>query len=256
MHSILDRFKLDGRVALVTGAGRGLGQGIALGLAEAGADIACVSLKSGDAVETGWLVGRTGRRFLELEADLSEPSQRAGLADGVVTAFGRLDILVNNAGFTGRYPPEDYPADEWRKLLEVHLMAAFDLSQQAALQMFPRGRGKIINMASMLTFQGGHHLSAYATAKHGIAGMTKSLAASWAGRGINVNAIAPGYFETDFTTPLRNDPDRAQDVLSRIPCGRWGQPDDLAGLCVFLASDASDYMHGSIIPIDGGWLVR
>lgn len=256
MPSILDRFKLDGRVSLVTGAGRGLGQGIALGLAEAGADVACVSLRSGDADETQRVVEKTGRRFLELPADLSVPDQRTGLVDRVVTEFGRIDILVNNAGFTGRYPPEEYPADEWRQLLEVHLMAAFDLSQQAARHMFARGRGKIINMASMLTFQGGHQLSAYATAKHGIAGMTKSLASSWASRGINVNAIAPGYFDTDFTSPLRNDPNRGPDVLARIPCGRWGHPDDLAGVCVFLASDASDYLHGSIIPVDGGWLVR
>jgi len=252
---ILDQFRLDGRAALVTGASRGLGQAMAWGLAQAGADVACVS-RQGRADETRKLVEGEGRRFLNLPVDLSRPDARRGLVDRVVREFGRLDILVNNAGQGGRYPPEEYPQDEWRELLEVHLMAAFDLSQQAAPEMLRRGRGKIINIGSVLSFEGGWNISAYAAAKHGIAGLTKSLATAWSGRGINVNCIAPGYFDTDMPNALRNDPVRAPQILDRIPCGRWGQPDEIAGLCVFLASDASNYMHGSVVPIDGGWMAR
>jgi len=252
---ILDQFRLDGRAALVTGASRGLGQAMAWGLAQAGADVACVSRK-GRADETRKLVEGEGRRFLDLAVDLSQPEARRGLVDRVVGEFGRLDILVNNAGQGGRYPPEEYPQDEWRELLEVHLMAAFDLSQQAAPEMLRRGRGKIINIGSVLSFEGGWNISAYAAAKHGVAGLTKSLATAWSGRGINVNCIAPGYFDTDMPNALRNDPVRAPQILDRIPCGRWGQPDEIAGLCVFLASDASNYMHGSVVPIDGGWMAR
>ena len=252
---ILDLFKLEGRVALVTGARRGLGQGMAFGLAQAGADVACVS-RTGNAVETRELVESAGRRFCDIQADLADPKQRKGLVDRVAEELGRLDILVNNAGAGDRFPPEEYPDDKWRELIEVHLTAAFDLSQQASAPMFRRGRGKIINIGSVLSFEGGWHIPAYAAAKHGIAGLTKSLAAAWSSRGINVNCIAPGYFDTDMPSALRNHTVRAPQILDRIPCGRWGQPDELAGLCVFLASDASNYMHGSIIPCDGGWLAR
>lgn len=252
---ILDLFKLDGRVALVTGGRRGLGMAMAYGLAQAGADIACVS-QSGDADETRQLVEQTGRRFLDIQADLGIPGARAGLAEQVIGELGRLDILVNNAGSGTRHAPEEYPVEEWRYLIEVHLHAAFDLAQQAAPAMLRRGRGKIINIGSVMSFEGGWNLPAYAAAKHGIAGLTKSLATAWSSRGINVNCIAPGYFETDLTDTLRNHAVRETQILDRIPCGRWGQPDELAGLTVFLASDASNYMHGSIIPIDGGWLAR
>lgn len=252
---ILDLFRLDGRVALVTGASRGLGQAMARGLAEAGADVACLS-RSGEADETRQLIEAAGRKFLSLAADLSEPRQRDGLIDRVVQHFGRIDILVNNAGKGSRFAPEDYPFDDWRNLLEVHLTAAFDLSQQAAPHFFRQGRGKIINIGSLMSFEGGWQIPAYTAAKHGIAGLTKSLATAWAGRGINVNCIAPGYFDTDLTEPLRNHPVRGPEILQRIPAGRWGQPDELAGLCVFLASSAANYLHGSIIPVDGGWLSR
>ena len=178
------------------------------------------------------------------------------MIDRVGNEFGRLDILVNNAGGGGRFDPEDYPLDEWKYLVDVHLTASFELSQQAFLWFQKVGRGKIINVGSVMTFEGGLNISAYAAAKHGIAGLTKSLANSWSGQNINVNCIAPGYFDTDMPGALRNDPVRAPQIMDRIPCGRWGQPDEMAGLVVFLASNASSYLHGSIVAIDGGWLAR
>jgi 2-deoxy-D-gluconate 3-dehydrogenase len=252
---ILDQFNLRGRVALVTGASRGLGQAMALGLAEAGAGIACISRAGNDAT-TRERVEALGRCFLGIKADLADPGQRVGLVDCVVAHFGRIDILVNNAGSGTRFPPEEYPMGEWRELIEVHLMSAFDLSQQAAKHMLPQGKGKIINIGSVMSFEGGLNISAYAAAKHGIAGLTKSLAVSWASKGINVNCIAPGYFETDMAGVLKNHPVRGPQILDRIPTGRWGQPAELAGLCVFLASDACGYMNGSVVAIDGGWLAR
>jgi len=252
---LLEQFQLTGRVALVTGANRGLGQAMALGLAEAGADIACVS-RSGNDSAIREQVTATGRKFFAITADLADAKQRVGLVERVVKEFGRIDILVNNAGSGTRHPPEDYPMTEWRDLLEVHLTAAFDLSQQAAPHMLKRGRGKIINIGSVLSYEGGLNIPAYAAAKHGIAGLTKSLAVAWSSRGINVNCIAPGYFETNMANSLKDHPVRGPQILDRIPCGRWGQPDELRGLVVFLASDASNYMHGSIVPIDGGWLAR
>ena len=251
---ILDLFKLDGRVALVTGASRGLGQAIAWGLAQAGADIACIARGNSD--ETRRLVEKAGRQFLDLKADLANPEARPGLVDSVVDELGRLDVLVNNAGSGTLVPPEELPLHDWRELIEVHLNSAFDLAQQAAPHMFRRGRGKIINVGSVMSFQGGMDIAAYAAAKHGLAGMTKALATAWSSRGINVNCIAPGYFETDLTDGLRNHAAMGPEVTERIPCGRWGRPDEIAGLAVFLASDASNYMHGSVVPIDGGWLAR
>jgi 2-dehydro-3-deoxy-D-gluconate 5-dehydrogenase len=252
---ILDLFKLDGRAALVTGASRGIGQALAYGLAQAGADIACVT-RSGEATETRRLVESCGRKFVDLKADLGKADERDGLARKVVDELGRLDILVNNAGVTHRHLPEEYPVEEWRYLLEVHLHAAFELAVQAAEFMAERGRGKIINIGSLMCYEAGLNVSAYASAKHALAGLTKSLAVSWASRGINVNCIAPGYIETELSGVLQDDPVRGPQILERIPLGRWAQPDELAGLCVYLASDASSYMHGSVIPIDGGWLSR
>lgn len=252
---ILEQFQLNGRVALVTGGTRGLGYAMAVGLAEAGADIACVS-RTGDDGPLQERVEALGRRFLGIRAELARPEQRVGLVDKVVTGLGSIEILVNNAGGGTRFPPEEYPMDQWRELLEVHLIASFDLAQQASLHMLPRGRGKIINIGSVMSFEGGLNISAYAAAKHGIAGLTKSLAVSWSSRGINVNCIAPGYFETTMSNSLKYHPVRGQQILDRIPCGRWGMPEELQGLCVFLASDASNYMHGSVVEIDGGWLSR
>lgn len=252
---ILDQFHLTGRVALVTGGNRGLGQAIALGLAEAGADIVCVSRSANDAEIKGQVEG-LGRKFVGLQADLAKPDDRVGLVDKAIAALGKVDILVNNAGSGTRFPPEEYPMSDWRELLEVHLISAFDLSQQAGRHMLPRGRGKIINIGSVMSYEAGLNISAYAAAKHGIAGLTKSLAVSWSAQGINVNCIAPGYFETNMSNSLKYHPVRGPQILDRIPAGRWGMPEELKGLAVFLASDASNYMHGSVIPIDGGWLAR
>ena len=252
---ILDQFQLDGRVAVVTGGRRGLGQSMAWGLAEAGADIICVS-KHSQAVETKQLVESAGRRFFDIQADLADPAQRRGLIDKACVMAGRIDILVNNAGDGRRHPPEVFPEEAWRQQMELHVTAMFDLSQQAFPHMAPRGRGKIINIGSVMSFEAGLNIPAYAAAKHAIAGLTKSLAVSWSSQGINVNCIAPGYFETDMASPLRTDPVRSFQINDRIPVGRWGRPDEIAGLAVFLASDASNYMHGSIVVIDGGWLAR
>lgn len=252
---ILDTFKLDGRVALVTGAGRGIGRALAQGLAEAGADIACVT-RTGNSPETRALVEASGRRFVDVKADLGSSEQREGIVDGIVAELGGIDILVNNAGVTGRHMPEDYPEADWRNVMEIHLHAAFDLAVQSSKYMLPKGGGKIINLGSVMSFEGGLHISAYASAKHAVAGLTKSLATSWAAKGINVNAICPGYTATELAGPLQNDPVRGPQILDRIPAGRWADPSELAGLCVFLASDASSYMHGTCVPIDGGWLAR
>ncbi len=196
------------------------------------------------------------RRFFDVACDLAQPAQRAGIIARIAAQCGPIDILVNNAGISHRFPPEEYPLSGFEELLQVHLHAAFDLSQQVAPHMIERGRGKIINIGSVMTFEGGLNIPAYAAAKHALAGLTKSLANSWSSRGINVNCIAPGYFETDLSGALRDDPIRGPQILDRIPAGRWGDPDELAGLIVFLASNASNYVHGSVIAIDGGWLSR
>jgi 2-dehydro-3-deoxy-D-gluconate 5-dehydrogenase len=252
---ILDLFKLEGRVAFVTGATRGLGQAMAVGLAEAGADIVTVS-RGGDDAEIRGQVESLGRRFWSQRADLGNPADRVGLIDRLLADTGRIDILVNNAGITHRHPPEEYPLAEFNQLMEVHLTAAFDLSQQAAPYLLRRGRGKIINVGSVMSFQGGHYIPAYAAAKHALAGLTKSLANAWSSRGINVNCIAPGYFETALAGSLQDDPVRGPQIMDRIPAGRWGMPEELAGVVVFLASDAANYVHGSVFTVDGGWLSR
>ena len=252
---ILDLFQLRDRVAVVTGASRGLGQAMAAGLAEAGADIVGIG-RSADWTQTEARIRSTGRQFWSFPADLSDPKDRQGLIDRITHVTGRIDILVNNAGNSHRHPPEEYPLSEWHELFEIHLHTAFDLSQQVAHQMLQRGRGKIINIGSVMTFEGGFNIPAYAAAKHAIGGLTKSLANSWARRGINVNCICPGYFETTLSDVLKDDPIRGPQILDRIPAGRWGLPDELAGTCVFLASDAANYMHGSTVVIDGGWLAR
>jgi len=253
---ILDSFRLDGRVALVTGANRGLGQAATIALAEAGADVAGLSRQSLD--ETGNAVRALGRRFLPISCDLLRASvgDLQAVVARVVGEMGHLDILVNNAGIIRRTPAVDYAEEDWDAVLQVDLKALFYLSQAAGRQMMAQGGGKIINIASALSFQGGILVPAYTAAKHGVAGLTQALANEWASHGINVNAIAPGYMATDNTAALRADPVRSKAILERIPAGRWGSPADLQGMIVCLASAASDYVHGAVIPVDGGWLSR
>ncbi len=255
--SILDSFRLDGKVALVTGASRGLGQAIAVGLAEAGAEIAGLE-RTGNCGSTCEAVRTLGRRYLTVSGDLETASVEDlnAIVQRVVDEFGRLDILVNNAGIIRRTPAIDYSEQDWDAVLQINLKAAFFLSQAAAKAMRAHGAGKIINIASLLSFQGGIFVPSYTAAKHGIAGLTHALANEWSALGINVNAIAPGYMETDNTAALRADEARNAAILARIPVGRWGKSQDLKGAAVFLASAASDYIHGAVIPVDGGWLGR
>ncbi len=253
---ILDSFRLDGKVALVTGAGRGLGQAMAIALAEAGADIAGLDILSMD--ETSSKVQALKKRFLPVSFNLleahSEDVQK--VIDEVVTGLGSLDILVNNAGIIRRAPVLEFTEKDWDDVMQINLKAVFLLSQAAGRVMLAQGKGKIINIASMLSFQGGIWVPSYTASKSGVAGITRLMANELASKGLNVNAIAPGYMATDNTAALRANPDRAPAILDRIPAGRWGESSDLMGIVVFLASAASDYINGAIIPVDGGWLTR
>jgi 2-deoxy-D-gluconate 3-dehydrogenase len=253
---ILDSFKLNGKVALVTGASRGLGQAMALGLAEAGADIAGLGLI--ECSDTCEQVESLGQRFHSVVCNLRDasPEKLEAVVSEVVDSLGRLDILLNNAGIIRRAPIFDFSESDWDDVLQINLKAVFFLSKAAARHMATQGGGKIISIASMLSFQGGILVPSYTAAKSGVAGITKALANELAGNNINVNAIAPGYMATENTAPLRADEKRNQAILERIPIGRWGDPADLKGIIVFLASAASDYMQGAVIPVDGGWLCR
>ncbi|MCS3809820.1 2-dehydro-3-deoxy-D-gluconate 5-dehydrogenase KduD [Xanthomonas sp. 4461] len=247
-------FSLEGKVALVTGANTGLGQGIALALAQAGADIAAAGIQA--PTETEEKVKALGRRFLAIEANLIsiEPVQR--IVDETIAGLGGLDILVNNAGLIRRTDAVDFSEQDWDDVLNVNLKSAFFMAQAAGRHFIAQGRGKIINIASMLSFQGGIRVPSYTASKSGIAGITRLLANEWASKGVTTNAIAPGYMATDNTAQLRADADRNKSILDRIPAARWGVPADLGGTAVFLASSASDYVNGAIIPVDGGWLAR
>jgi 2-dehydro-3-deoxy-D-gluconate 5-dehydrogenase len=253
---ILDAFKLDGKVALVTGASRGLGQGMALGLAEAGADI--VGISRGQAEETAGLVQGLGRRYAHLSCELGKATvaDLGDLVDRAVAVMGRIDILVNAAGINLRHPSLEFPEDDWDLVMQVNLKSVMFLSQAAARRFAKQGGGKIINVASALSFQGGYIVPAYTAAKHAVLGITRSLSNEFAALHINVNAIAPGYFSTDMTAALMADPSREPTITQRIPAGRWGTSQDLKGAVVFLASEASCYCHGSVVVVDGGWLNR
>ncbi|MDG4808827.1 SDR family oxidoreductase [Micromonospora sp. WMMD1120] len=249
-------FDLSGRTAVVTGARRGIGLAMAEALARAGADIVGVSAQleaSGSEVERR--VRALGRRFTGLRADLGDRAAVHRLA-GDLVALGPVDILVNNGGTIARTPAVDHPDEMWDQVIEVNLSSQFVLSREIGRTMVERGHGKIIFTASLLSFQGGITVPGYAASKSGIAGLTRALANEWAPRGVNVNAIAPGYIATDNTQALRDDPDRDQAIRARIPAGRWGRADDLGGATVFLASAASDYVNGVVLPVDGGWLGR
>lgn len=252
---ILDKFRLDDKVALVTGASSGLGAAMAVALAEAGADVAAHG-NTHDPAETCDAVRRLGRRALGLRCSLADKRTPELLISRTVEEFGRIDILVNNAGMLRRAPVVDSTDDDWDSVIEVNLSSAFRLSRLAGSLMIERGGGKIINIASLLSFQGGLNVASYAASKGGVAQMTKALANEWAARGVNVNAIAPGYMKTEITSALQTDPLRSRQILERIPAGRWGEPSDLAGSVVFMASAASDYLHGHILVVDGGWMGR
>ncbi len=247
-------FDLSGRTALVTGANTGIGQGIALALSEAGCSIVAVGRSSME--ETEALVTKAGVRFHAIKADLGSIAPVKDIVSETVRVSGRLDILVNNAGVIRRADAVDFTEEDWDAVIDTNLKTAFFLSQAAGRHMIEKGSGKIINIASLLSFQGGIRIPSYTASKSGLAGITRLLACEWAGKGVNVNAIAPGYFVTNNTTALRDDPDRSAAILARIPAGRWGMPSELGGAAVFLASNASDYIHGTVIPVDGGWLAR
>jgi 2-dehydro-3-deoxy-D-gluconate 5-dehydrogenase len=253
MHNSL--FDLTGKIALVTGANTGLGQGIAIALAEAGADIAALGRSNPEA--TAEAVHRVGRRLFWVERNLAAIQPLSSAVERIVAEFGGIDILVNNAGTIKRVDALEFSESDWDSVIDVNLKSAFFLSQAAARWMVAAQRpGKIINIVSMLSFQGGIRVASYTASKSGLLGLTRLLANEWAARGINVNAIAPGYFETNNTEALRADEGRSRDILARIPAARWGRPEDLGGAAVFLASRASDYMHGAVVPVDGGWLGR
>jgi 2-deoxy-D-gluconate 3-dehydrogenase len=252
----LEAFQLNGKNALVTGSHRGLGTAIAVALAKAGANVGCHGRhpKPGPACDE---IRAAGRKTFYFSADLADTKAYPGLIEKTVAEFGSIDILVNNAGVIRRAPAMEYPAGFWDELITVNLTAVFQLSQLAGRQMLGRGQGgKIVNIASLLSFQGGILVPAYAAAKGGVAQLTKALANEWASKRINVNAIAPGYMATDNTTALRDDPVRSRQILDRIPAARWGEPGDIAGAAVFLCSSASDYVHGHVLAVDGGWLAR
>jgi len=252
---ILEKFNLKGKIALVTGSSRGLGAGIAVALAEAGANVAVHgSSRAPEATEE--LVKKTGAECIGLAGDVGSAEVCARLVEETVKRFGTIDILVNNAGTIRRSPAIEHSEEDWQTLIDVNLTSVFRLTQHAGRHMVPRGSGKIINIASLLTFQGGITVPSYAAAKGGVGQLTKAFANEWAAKGVNVNAIAPGYMDTDNTEALRNNPERSRQILERIPAGRWGQPEDLAGAAVFLASAASDYIHGHILIVDGGWMNR
>jgi 2-dehydro-3-deoxy-D-gluconate 5-dehydrogenase len=249
-------FDLTGRVALVTGASRGLGAGMAVALASAGADVALHASTALPAA-TEKAIAREGFHARGFVANLSDRTASDGLMSAVLASFGRLDILINNAGICPRKPAADHTDEMWDQVIELNLTSVFRLSRAAGRHMLERGEGgKIINVASLLSFQGGITVPSYAAAKGGVAQLTKSLSNEWAAHRINVNAIAPGYMKTDNTEALQADPTRSRQILERIPAGRWGEPADVAGAAVFLASRAAEYIHGHVLVVDGGWMGR
>lgn len=251
----MNAFDLSGQTALVTGANTGLGQAIAVGLAEAGADIVAVGRSV--PTETERQVAALGQTLHAIEADLSSTAPIADVVARATATVGSIDILVNNAGIIRRADSLDFTEEDWDSVIDTNLKSAFFLSQAVARTWVGAGRGgKIINICSMLSFQGGIRVPSYTASKSGLAGLTRLLACEWASKGVNVNGIAPGYFATNNTEALRADEGRNRDILARIPAGRWGSPDDLKGAAIFLASDASTYVHGTILTVDGGWMAR
>lgn len=254
---VLQQFDLTGKTALVTGCNKGIGKGMALGLAEAGADIIGVSAtleSSGSAIEKE--VNALGKKFWAYQCDLSDRNTIYAFIKKVLAENKTIDILINNAGTIMRAPAAEHPDEYWDKVMAINLDAQFILAREIGRQMLQRGNGKIIFTCSLLSFQGGILVPGYAASKGAIASLVKALANEWAGKGVNVNGIAPGYVNTDNTEALRNDPERSKAILSRIPASRWGEPDDFKGAAVYLASDAAKYVHGEILTVDGGWMGR
>ena len=252
----LAAFQLDGKNALVTGSRRGIGAAIAIALAEAGANVVCHGREAQPA-GTCDRIRKLGRKTLYIAGDVADAAVCTNLIQKTVAELGSLDILVNNAGIIRRAPAAEYPDEYWNEIIAVNLTSVFRLSKLAAQQMLKQGKpGKIVNVASLLSFQGGILAPAYAAAKGGVAQLTRALANEWAAKGINVNAIAPGYVATEVTAALRSDPVRSRQILERIPAGRWAEPADIGGAAVFLSSSASDYVHGHVLAVDGGWLAR
>ena len=249
-------FSLEGQVALVTGASRGIGKGIAVGFARAGADLALVARSESTLIEVREEIQAFGVQAEIFPCDMNETENIPDLVAAVNASYGQIDILVNNAGTTHRDAVVDFPEDRWDDVIRVNLKSVWLLSQQVGRGMVERGSGKIINIASLLSFSGGIRTAAYAASKGGIAQLTKALANEWASKGINVNALAPGYIKTDMTSAILNDPVRVAEFMDRIPAGKFGAPDDIAGAAVFLASEAASYVHGHILPVDGGWMAR
>jgi 2-deoxy-D-gluconate 3-dehydrogenase len=252
----VDRFRLDGRVALVTGASRGIGAALARGLAEAGADVVLHASRTAPEAVARTIAHDMGVRTACVVGDLADPAAGDRVVSDAVAALGRVDILVNNAGVIRRADAVDYSDAAWNEVMEVNVSSLFKMCRSAGRHMLARGAGKIINISSLLAFQGGIRVPAYAAAKGAVAQLTKALANEWASRGVNVNAIAPGYIRTDNTQPLVDDPVRYEAITARIPAGRWGEPDDIAGAAIFLASPAADYVHGHVLVVDGGWMGR
>ena len=249
---ILEQFRLDGKRALVTGGTKGLGRSISVAFAEAGADIAVVSRNPNLEIER--FVLDLGRKYVHHAADLTQREEVKGVIPAVEAKMGGIDILVNNSGVIRRSPAAEYSEEDWDTTIEIDLTAAFILSQGAGQIMLKKGKGKIINVASVLAFQGGLNVVAYTAAKHGLVGLTRALANDWACRGINVNAIAPSFFTTEMSEPIQKNPERSRSITARTPAGRWGTPQDIAGAALFLASVASDFVHGVVLPVDGGWM--
>ncbi len=250
----LDFFKLDGDVAIVTGGGRGLGRAMALGLAEAGADVVVASRNLENLKSVCRDMEALGQRALAVQTDVAHPEQLENLVDQTLSALGKIDILVNNAGTTYRMKAEDYPVEQWDRVMNVNLRAMFSLCQLVGRQMIKQDGGCIINVASLMSVMALSSIPAYVASKSGVAGLTRALAVEWAKHNIRVNAIAPGYFKTDLTAGLEDDPERGPMIALRIPMKRWGQPDELKGAVVFLASQASAYVTGQVLYVDGGWL--
>lgn len=249
-------FSLAGRTALVTGASRGLGQAMAVALAEAGADVVCTSTALEGTAETAERVRAAGRQAWQVAADLGTPEGARRMVEEVRATVPAIDIVVNNAGTIRRHPATDFPLEDWEAVIGTNLTSVFLIAQAFGREMVERRAGKIVNIASLLSFSGGITVPAYAASKHGVAGLTRALANEWGRYNVQVNAIAPGYFATDNTQALQDDPDRAPTILARIPAGRWGDPADLAGAVVFLCSPASDYVNGHLLTVDGGWMAR